>query len=167
MRHAYSTAQKIKSREALQRIVLAWRVKNSKLVFTNGCFDILHLGHVDYLEKARKLGDRLILGLNSDASVRRLQKGAERPLQDENSRARIMASLEFVDAVCLFDEDTPLALINALRPDILVKGDDYAIDDIVGAKEVQAWGGEVKTIPLVQGYSTTQIVNKIKGSLHG
>jgi D-glycero-beta-D-manno-heptose 1-phosphate adenylyltransferase len=167
MRAAYSTAQKIKSREALQRIVLAWRLKNSKLVFTNGCFDILHLGHVDYLEKARKLGDRLILGLNTDASVRRQEKGSERPLQDEQARARIIASLEFVDAVCLFDEDTPLELIKAIRPDILVKGDDYAIDDIVGAKEVQSWGGEVMTIPLVQGYSTTQIVNKIKGSLHG
>lgn len=164
---AYSTAQKILTREALQRIVLTWRLKNNKVVFTNGCFDILHLGHVDYLEKARALGDRLVLGLNADASVRRLQKGQERPLQSEYARARIMASLEFVDAVCIFEEDTPLELILAIRPDVLVKGDDYAIAQIVGAKEVLSWGGSVSTIPLVQGHSTTQIVEKIKRSSHG
>lgn len=164
---AYTTAQKIKTRADLQRTVLTWRLKNSKVVFTNGCFDILHLGHVDYLEKARALGDRLVLGLNSDASVQRQQKGPERPLQSEEARSRIMAALEFVDAVCIFDEDTPLDLIRAIRPDILVKGDDYSIDTIVGATEVIGWGGEVKTIPLVQGHSTTRIVQKIKNDSHG
>lgn len=164
---AYTTAQKIMNREALRRIVMTWRLKNSKVVFTNGCFDILHLGHVDYLEKARALGDRLILGLNTDASVQRLQKGTERPLQNQEARARIMASLEFVDAVCIFDEDTPLELINFLQPDILVKGDDYSIDNIVGASEVMSWGGKVFTIPLVKGHSTTNIVNKIKNASHG
>ncbi|HEX2900664.1 MAG TPA: D-glycero-beta-D-manno-heptose 1-phosphate adenylyltransferase [Bacteroidia bacterium] len=148
-------------------MVLTWRLKNSKVVFTNGCFDILHLGHVDYLEKARALGDRLVLGLNSDASVQRQKKGPERPLQSEEARSRIMAALEFVDAVCIFDEDTPLDLILAIRPDILVKGDDYSIDTIVGATEVIGWGGEVKTIPLVQGHSTTRIVQKIKNDSHG
>jgi rfaE bifunctional protein nucleotidyltransferase chain/domain len=164
---AYTTAQKIKTRADLQRMVLTWRLKNSKVIFTNGCFDILHLGHVDYLEKARALGDRLVLGLNSDASVQRQQKGPERPLQSEEARSRIMAALEFVDAVCIFDEDTPLDLILAIRPDILVKGDDYSIDTIVGATEVIGWGGEVKTIPLVPGHSTTRIVQKIKNDSHG
>ncbi|MFM2376942.1 MAG: hypothetical protein RLZZ165_2039 [Bacteroidota bacterium] len=164
---AYTTAQKIMTREALRRVVLTWRLDNSKVVFTNGCFDILHLGHVDYLEKARALGDRLILALNSDASVRRLQKGAERPLQGEMARARILASLEFIDAVCIFDEDTPLELIRFLQPDVLVKGGDYSIDNIAGTQDVLGWGGEVITIPLVEGHSTTHIVNKIKHSSHG
>ncbi|MBK9448078.1 MAG: D-glycero-beta-D-manno-heptose 1-phosphate adenylyltransferase [Bacteroidetes bacterium] len=164
---AYSTAQKILTRAELQRRILVWRLKNSKVVFTNGCFDLLHLGHVDYLEKARALGDYLVLGLNSDASVKRLQKGSERPLQSEEARSRIMAALQFVDAVCIFDEDTPLDLILAIRPDILVKGDDYSLDKIVGATEVQSWGGEVQTIPLVQGHSTTNIVQKIKNASNG
>ena len=158
----YTTAQKILSRPQLLALSHVWRLKNSRIVFTNGCFDILHLGHVDYLERARALGDVLVLGLNSDASVRRLGKGSERPLQSEEARSRIMAALQFVDAVCIFDEDTPLDLILALRPDILVKGDDYRIAQIVGAQEVIAWGGSVQTIPLVQGHSTTHIVNKIK-----
>ena len=163
----YPTATKIVNPEALKRLLATWRLKNEKIVFTNGCFDILHLGHVDYLEKARALGDRLVLGLNSDASVKRQNKGTERPLQNEEARCRIMAALQFVDAVCLFDEDTPLNLINLVKPDILVKGDDYSIETIVGAKEVLANGGEVKTISLVEGHSTTNIVNKIKKSLHG
>ncbi len=158
----YTTAQKILSRPQLVARSHLWRLQNSKVVFTNGCFDILHLGHVDYLEKARALGDVLVLGLNSDASVRRLGKGSERPLQSEEARSRIMAALQFVDAVCIFDEDTPLALIEALRPDVLVKGDDYSIAQIVGASEVIGWGGSVQTIPLVQGHSTTAIVQKIK-----
>lgn len=129
-------------------------------MFTNGCFDLLHLGHVDYLEKARQLGDKLIVGLNTDASVRRL-KGPSRPLQDEMSRSRIMASLLFIDAVVLFDEDTPYELIREVAPDILVKGDDYTIENIVGHDLVLGRGGEVKTISLVKGYSTSGIVEKI------
>ena len=164
---AYSTAQKIMTRAELQRRIMVWRLKNSRIVFTNGCFDLLHLGHVDYLERARALGDRLVVGVNSDASVRRLQKGTERPLQNEEARSRIIAALEFVDGVCIFDEDTPLELIEAFRPDVLVKGDDYSIDRIVGAQEVVGWGGKVETIPLVQGHSTTAIVNKIRGGNNG
>jgi D-glycero-beta-D-manno-heptose 1-phosphate adenylyltransferase len=163
MQDRYTTAEKIVDRKQLQAMMHLWHLKNSKVVFTNGCFDILHLGHVDYLEQAKALGDVLVLGLNSDDSVRRQNKGTERPLQNEEARARIMAALQFVDAVCIFDEDTPLNLILELRPDILVKGDDYAIDQIVGAKEVLDWGGSVQTIPLVQGHSTTNIVKKIRG----
>lgn len=162
MSATYSTPEKILTRAQLIQRSYLWRLKNSRIVFTNGCFDILHLGHVDYLERARALGDCLVVGINSDASVQRLQKGPERPLQNEEARTRIIAALQFVDAVCIFDEDTPLDLILALRPDMLVKGDDYAIVDIVGGSHVQSWGGSVKTIPLVQGHSTTQIVNKIK-----
>lgn len=164
---AYTAAQKIMTRDALQRIVMTWRLKNSRIVFTNGCFDLLHLGHVDYLEKACALGDHLIVGLNSDASVKRLQKGEERPLQSEMARARIIAALECVDAVCIFQEDTPRELILACQPDVLVKGGDYSISQIVGAQEVTGWGGAVKTIPLVPGHSTTYIVNKIKKTSHG
>jgi D-glycero-beta-D-manno-heptose 1-phosphate adenylyltransferase len=146
---------------ALVEQVQEWQEQGQKVVFTNGCFDILHLGHVDYLEKARQLGDKLVLGLNTDASISRI-KGPSRPLQDEMSRARVMASLLFVDAVVLFDEDTPLELIRAVQPDILVKGDDYSIENIVGQDIVMARGGEVKTVPLVQGYSTTNVVKKIE-----
>jgi rfaE bifunctional protein nucleotidyltransferase chain/domain len=138
-----------------------WKQKNQLVVFTNGCFDILHLGHVDYLEKARQTGSKMIVGVNADASVRQL-KGPTRPVNNEYARARILASLEFVDMVIIFEEETPLNLINALQPDILVKGDDYAIDTIVGAKEVIANGGKVITIPLVPSYSTTNIIQKLK-----
>jgi D-glycero-beta-D-manno-heptose 1-phosphate adenylyltransferase len=159
---AYSTADKIMPRAALVAHTHMWRLRNQKIVFTNGCFDLLHLGHVDYLERARALGDALIVGVNSDASVRRQNKGPERPLQNEEARSRIIAALQFVDAVVIFDEDTPLDLILTLRPDVLVKGDDYAVAQIVGGAEVIGWGGSVKTIPLVQGHSTTRIVQKIK-----
>lgn len=142
-------------------VIQEWQAAGEKIVFTNGCFDILHLGHVDYLEKARQLGNKLVLGLNTDASICRL-KGPERPLQDEMSRARIMASLLFIDLVILFAEDTPYELIAAIKPDILVKGDDYTIENIVGHDIVQNNGGTVKTITLVKGYSTTRIVEKIK-----
>lgn len=152
---------KIFTLSQLQLQLQAWRSQGQKIVFTNGCFDLLHLGHVDYLEKSRQLGDKLVLGLNTDASIRRI-KGPSRPLQDEKSRARVMASLLFVDAVVLFDEDTPLALIQAVQPDILVKGDDYTIENIVGQEVVTQRGGEVKTVPLVKGYSTTNIVKKIE-----
>ena len=140
-----------------------WREQNQQIVFTNGCFDLLHLGHVDYLEKARQLGDKLVVGVNTDASVSRL-KGPARPLQDEMSRSRIMASLLFVDAVVLFDEDTPYELIREVSPDILVKGDDYSLENIVGHDLVLGRGGTVKTISLVKGYSTSGIVNKIRTS---
>jgi rfaE bifunctional protein nucleotidyltransferase chain/domain len=138
-----------------------WRSNGEQVVFTNGCFDILHLGHVDYLEKARQTGTKMIVGLNSDASVRIL-KGPERPVNSEYARARIIASLQFVDLVIVFNEETPLELINKLLPDILVKGDDYSIETIVGAKEVISAGGQVKTIPLVPSYSTTGIIQKLK-----
>jgi rfaE bifunctional protein nucleotidyltransferase chain/domain len=147
-------------KEALQRRE-AWKQANDQVVFTNGCFDIVHLGHVDYLEKARQTGTKMIVGLNSDDSVRIL-KGPERPVNNEYARARIIASLQFVDLVIVFNEQTPLELITQLMPDILVKGDDYSIETIVGAKEVMAAGGQVKTIHLVPSYSTTGIIQKLK-----
>lgn len=159
-----NSTDKIFTIPQLQDRLQIWHNQNQKIVFTNGCFDLLHLGHVDYLEKARNLGDKLVLGLNTDASISRI-KGPNRPLQDEKSRARIMASLLFIDAVVLFNEDTPLELIKIVQPDILVKGDDYTIESIVGHEVVLARGGEVKTIPLVKGYSTTNIVNKIEQQL--
>lgn len=146
--------------EAIQRRQ-AWKLASEQVVFTNGCFDILHLGHVDYLEKARETGTKMIVAVNSDASVRTL-KGPERPVNNEYARARIIASLQFVDLVIVFNEETPLELITQLMPDILVKGDDYSIATIVGSKEVIAAGGQVKTIPLVPSYSTTGIIQKLK-----
>ena len=136
------------------------RSKGKKIVFTNGCFDLIHLGHVDYLSKARDLGDLLVVGVNTDSSVKRL-KGERRPLQDENSRTRILASMVMVDYVVLFEEDTPLELIRLVQPDVLVKGADYKPEDIVGYDVVMAKNGQVKTIEFLEGYSTTNIVNKI------
>ncbi|MGO9520356.1 MAG: D-glycero-beta-D-manno-heptose 1-phosphate adenylyltransferase, partial [Candidatus Korobacteraceae bacterium] len=130
-----------------------------RVVFTNGCFDLLHIGHITLLEQARRKGDRLIVGLNSDSSVR-LVKGAPRPLVGEQERAKILAALSAVDAVVLFDENTPLTLIEAIRPDVLVKGGDYTEEDVVGAREVRAWGGRVELIPLVEGVSTTRLIAK-------
>ncbi|WP_192822504.1 D-glycero-beta-D-manno-heptose 1-phosphate adenylyltransferase [Rufibacter sp. LB8] len=142
-----------------------WRANGEKIVFTNGCFDIVHVGHVDYLERARLLGDKLVLGLNTDQSVSTL-KGPNRPLQDEMSRTRVMAGFWFVDAVVLFAQETPYELIKAVQPDILVKGDDYTVEKIVGHDVVLQNGGQVKTIPLVKGYSTTQVVAKAVASQH-
>ncbi len=139
-----------------------WRANEDKVVFTNGCFDILHLGHIDYLEKSSEFGTQMIVAVNSDASVRTLEKGVERPINSEYARARLIAALEFVSMVIIFGESTPLELIQALNPDVLVKGDDYTIETIVGAKEVIAAGGEVKTIALVPDYSTTKIIQKLK-----
>lgn len=139
-----------------------WKANGERVVFTNGCFDILHLGHVDYLEKSSEFGTKLIVAVNSDASVRTLEKGAERPVNSEYARARLIAALGFVSMVIIFGESTPLELIQSLSPDILVKGDDYTIETIVGAKEVIAAGGEVKTIALVPDYSTTKIIQKLK-----
>lgn len=154
------TADKILTRAQLPATLAQWRAAGRRVVFTNGCFDLLHLGHVDYLEKSRFLGDALVVGLNTDASVSCLKPG--RPLQDETARARILAALAFVDAVVLFGEPTPLALIELVQPDVLVKGDDYAPDQIVGHELVLSRGGQVLTVPLVSGYSTSRIVAKIR-----
>jgi rfaE bifunctional protein nucleotidyltransferase chain/domain len=156
-----STSDKIKSRQEASLQVKNWKEHGLQVVFTNGCFDIVHLGHVDYLEKARNLGDKLVLGLNSDDSVSRF-KGPERPLQDQNSRARVLAAMQFVDLVVFFNEDTPFELISELVPNVLVKGSDYLAENIVGADVVKTNGGEVKTIDFVPGYSTTRIVEKVK-----
>lgn len=146
-------------REALEQ-VRAWQDSGKKVVFSNGCFDILHAGHVEYLAAARKLGDVLIIGLNSDASVQRL-KGPDRPVCCETDRAAVLSALEVVDGVTLFSEDTPEELIGLLLPDILVKGSDWAIEQIAGAKSVLEHGGSVLTVPLLEGRSTTCIIEKI------
>ncbi|MCB0486983.1 MAG: D-glycero-beta-D-manno-heptose 1-phosphate adenylyltransferase [Cyclobacteriaceae bacterium] len=138
-----------------------WRNAGEKIVFTNGCFDLLHLGHVDYLEKARAFGTKLVIGLNTDDSVSRF-KGPDRPIQDQTSRARVLAALQFVDLVVPFDQDTPLELVSTLIPDVLVKGSDYLAENIVGAEVVKKHGGLVKTIEFVSGYSTSRIIEKIK-----
>jgi rfaE bifunctional protein nucleotidyltransferase chain/domain len=143
-----------------------WRAAQAgPVVFTNGVFDLLHVGHVSLLEAARAQGAALVVGVNSDASVRRLGKGADRPLVPEAERARLLAALACVDGVVLFDEDTPLALIQALRPDVLVKGADYEPSQIVGAAEVEGWGGRVVRIPLVANRSTTDIVRRLRGEM--
>jgi rfaE bifunctional protein nucleotidyltransferase chain/domain len=160
-----TTFNKIKSKivslpEATE-VVEAWKQKGIKTVFTNGCFDLLHLGHLDYLSKSKDLGDKLILGLNSSASVSRL-KGPTRPINSTESRAMMLAALEFIDLVVVFEEDTPLNVIASLTPNILVKGGDYTIATIIGASEVEAKGGLVKVIPFLDGYSSTTIVTKIQ-----
>jgi rfaE bifunctional protein nucleotidyltransferase chain/domain len=152
---------KIYSREALVKECNAWRVTERKIVFTNGCFDILHHGHLDLLARAADFGNVLVVGLNTDNSVQRL-KGKERPITKEQDRAFQIASLLCVDAVCLFDEDTPEALIKAIKPDVLVKGGDYTIDKIIGADFVQSYGGSVEIIPFVSGYSTTGLIGRIR-----
>lgn len=129
------------------------------VVFTNGCFDIIHAGHIDYLSKARNLGDVLVVGLNSDESVRRL-KGPQRPINDVDARSKVLASLFFVDYIIVFEEDTPLYLIKSVKPDILVKGGDYTRDTVVGADFVESYGGKVVILPFLKGYSTTSILNK-------
>jgi D-beta-D-heptose 7-phosphate kinase/D-beta-D-heptose 1-phosphate adenosyltransferase len=138
-----------------------WRAAAAKVVFTNGVFDLLHRGHVEYLEEARALGDRLVVGLNTDASVRRL-KGASRPIVGEADRAAVLGALSCVDLVILFDDDTPQRLIEAVRPHVLVKGGDYALADIVGREFVEASGGRVATVPLRAGLSTSEIVKRIQ-----
>ncbi|MDL2314670.1 D-glycero-beta-D-manno-heptose 1-phosphate adenylyltransferase [Bacteroidales bacterium OttesenSCG-928-C19] len=151
---------KILQPETLSEKLAYWRFKGQKIVFTNGCFDLVHQGHIDYLSKARDLGDILIIGLNTDNSVRRL-KGSHRPINDERSRALILASFLFVDAVILFDEDTPYELIKKVQPDILVKGSDYKAEDIVGYDIVTAKGGKVETLDFLLGFSTSGIEKKI------
>jgi rfaE bifunctional protein nucleotidyltransferase chain/domain len=154
---------KIFNKDGLILQIQKWKDEKLEVVFTNGCFDIIHLGHIEYLEKAREKGDKLIVGVNSDSSVRRL-KGTSRPIIEEESRVAVLASLMFVDAVIVFEEDTPLELIMALQPDILIKGNDYSLNNIVGADFVISQGGKVKTIELVPGFSTTSIVEKIQSN---
>jgi len=137
------------------------RERGQKIVFTNGCFDLLHVGHIRYLSEARKLGDVLVIGVNADASVKRL-KGPTRPIQNENDRAEILAALKSVDHTAIFEEDTPENLIQEIRPDILVKGGDWTIDKIVGAPFVQSYGGKVASLSFVDGKSTTKIIEKAK-----
>ena len=151
--------QKIVSRDFFKEN--DFKLHQQKIVFTNGCFDVLHFGHVHYLLEAKKLGDILVVGLNSDDSVRRL-KGPTRPINGEKERAFVLASLAFVDYITLFEEDTPEKLIKVVQPDVLVKGGDYTIDQIVGAEFVMQNGGTVTTIPFVEGYSSTQIIEQLK-----
>jgi D-beta-D-heptose 7-phosphate kinase/D-beta-D-heptose 1-phosphate adenosyltransferase len=156
-------AAKVRDRDAARR----WREQQAgRVVFTNGVFDLLHPGHVDVLLAARRAGDRLAVGVNSDASVRRL-KGPERPVRSEAERAYVLAALEMVDCVVVFEEDTPLELIRHLRPDVLVKGGDYTESTIVGAPDVRAWGGDVRVIPLTPGQSTTNIIRSLRGQSAG
>ncbi len=147
-------------RTRAKEIIGKWRGDQKIIVFTNGCFDIIHRGHVEYLREAKLLGDILIVGLNSNVSVRRI-KGKPRPYQDEQDRAAILSALKMVDMIVLFDEDIPLELICELKPDILIKGGDYDWDSIIGAKEVESWGGSVKIIPFLKGYGTSKLVEKI------
>lgn len=140
--------------------IKAWKSSGATVVFTNGCFDLLHPGHIDLLHKSRSLGDRLIIGLNSDNSVKRL-KGDSRPILSEQDRAAILSALSCVDLVVLFNEDTPLELLKELKPDILVKGADYKIEDVVGRNLIESYGGKVCLVPLIEGYSTTKIEAKI------
>lgn len=155
-------SDKIFDLPALQTQLKAWQQNGEKVVFTNGVFDLIHIGHITYLAKAAELGHKLIIGLNSDESVRRL-KGPTRPVNNQHSRAMLLAAFFYVDAIVIFGEDTPQQLISTLLPDVLVKGADYQVENIAGAKEVLANGGEVKTITFVDGYSSTAIINKIKG----
>ncbi len=152
---------KIHSFDSLAELRLHWRAAGEQVVFTNGCFDLLHYGHIHYLAEAKALGDRLVVGLNADSSIQRL-KGSHRPIKDELSRTWILAGLECIDAVVVFSEDTPLALIKIAQPDILVKGGDWAVESIVGADFVQANGGVVKNLPFIEGYSTTKLEEKIR-----
>jgi len=157
---SYEQAHKICNIAELLDKVLLWRKSKQKIVFTNGCFDLLHAGHVTYLESAKRRGDKLILGLNTDRSVSAL-KGPTRPVVNQHDRARVLAALESVDAVILFDEDTPLDLIKLIKPDVIAKGSDYTEDQVVGGQEVLSWGGEIALIDLVEGRSTSNIIKKM------
>ena len=166
----YLQAKLVTVSEAIQ-IVEMWRLKNDSVVFTNGCFDILHTGHVTYLAQAAELGNRLVVAINTDASVKRLGKGDDRPINYQEARAFVLSGLGFIDMVVLFDNDTPLELIEALKPDVLVKGADYDPNEtnpnskkyIVGSDIVKQYGGKVEAISLVDGFSTTGIINRLKG----
>lgn len=158
---------KIVQTNQVNALVSNWRLKSNTIVFTNGVFDLLHRGHIEYLMAAADYGNKLIVGLNSDISAKMLGKGPTRPLQDEHTRALILAAITYVDAVVLFNEETPENLITQIKPDVLVKGGDYQIEQIAGNKFVLKNGGKVFTIPLTRGYSTTSIENKIKQELDG
>ncbi len=162
--HLEIAESKILSLEMLRQKLYFWRFKEEKIVFTNGVFDLLHRGHIDYLSKAADCGTMLIVGVNADESVRKLAKGPSRPLQDERSRALIMASLHCVNAVVIFGEDTPYELIKLIQPDVLVKGSDYKVEQIAGHDIVQAKRGTVKLIEFLEGYSTSAIEKKIRNS---
>jgi D-beta-D-heptose 7-phosphate kinase/D-beta-D-heptose 1-phosphate adenosyltransferase len=161
MRSISSIPGKIFNSNDLQHQLKRWRLQDKKIVFTNGVFDILHEGHIASLTEAASFGHILIIGLNADASVKRL-KGESRPVNNENSRALILASLVMVDAVIIFEEDTPLELIKSIMPDVMVKGGDYTPEQVAGAKEVIAAGGELKIVPIVEGFSTTGIIERMK-----
>ncbi len=163
MNHHQHIASKLLSKNSLLEKLKLWNDANEKIVFTNGCFDIIHQGHIDYLAKAADLGTKLIIGVNTDASVSKL-KGKHRPIQDEKSRLLILASFEFTDVVILFDEETPYELIKLIQPDVLVKGSDYKAENIVGYDIVTAKGGEVKTLDFLDGFSTSAIEKKIKST---
>ncbi len=161
MKSTLQIQHKIYTKENLLKQVSAWRVLNKKIVFTNGVFDILHKGHIASLNEAASYGDMLVVGVNADASVKKL-KGPTRPVNDENARALLLASLLQTDAVIIFEEDTPLELIKIIMPNVLVKGGDYTIEQIAGAKEVLAAGGEVKIATIIEGISTTKIIDALK-----
>lgn len=161
MSHHQNIINKIHTWDSLSEQVKKWHAAGEKIVFSNGCFDLIHRGHIDYLAKAADMGTKLVLGLNTDASVSKL-KGPHRPIQDEQSRQFILSALAFVDAVTLFDEETPYELIKLVQPDVLVKGSDYKPENIVGYDVVMAKDGEVKTIDYIEGYSTSRIETKIK-----
>jgi rfaE bifunctional protein nucleotidyltransferase chain/domain len=163
MSHLKKINSKLFSIKSLQAQVNAWKKSSQTVVFTNGCFDVIHRGHIEVLARTADLGDKLIVGLNSDSSIQKL-KGKDRPIMDENSRAILLTALSFVDAIVLFSEDTPLNLINTFKPDILAKGGDYEISTIVGHEIIQQNGGEVILVPFVDGFSSTNIINKIKNS---
>jgi rfaE bifunctional protein nucleotidyltransferase chain/domain len=160
-KHSLVRTKILRDLNALSELLLQWKSANQKIVFTNGCFDILHRGHVDYLAKAADLGDVLIIGVNTDQSVSAI-KGPHRPIQDQESRLQILASLAFVDAVILFDEPTPYELIKLVQPDVLVKGSDYQAENIVGYDIVKAKGGSINTLDFIPGFSTSGIESKIK-----
>ena len=170
MSRLHAIESKIVTIEEAKRRMATWHMKGNKVVFTNGCFDILHKGHVTYLAKSVALGDQLVVGVNSDASVRRLEKGSDRPINEEEARAFVVAAVGVVDLVVVFDEETPESLIHVLEPDVLVKGADYDPNEtnpasktyIVGSDFVRANGGEVCVVDIVEGFSTTGIVNKMK-----
>ncbi|MBP7166920.1 MAG: D-glycero-beta-D-manno-heptose 1-phosphate adenylyltransferase [Bacteroidia bacterium] len=161
MTHLQRIEKKIMDTVTLAEQIQKWRDQNCKIVFTNGCFDLLHLGHVDYLARAADFGDKMIVGLNTDASVSRI-KGPTRPINDQRSRAMVLASLGCISAITLFDEPTPYELIRLVQPDVLIKGADYKPEEIVGYDIVTARGGQVQTIPFVTGYSTTGIEQRIR-----
>ena len=163
MSHLKNINSKVSNLDTLTNQVEQWKMAGKKVVFTNGCFDIIHRGHIEVLARTADLGDKLIIGLNSDQSIQKL-KGKDRPVIDEQSRAILLAALSFVDAIVLFSEDTPLKLISALLPDVLAKGGDYEIETIVGHEIVQKNGGKVKLVPFVDGFSSTTIIDKIKNS---